>query len=428
MRKWAFLCAAAAIVAIGCQGGGGGGTTTTGGTTTGGDSTAFVTMPASPGLINVTYITGQGRAPGSPIAVMRRVYFIDQFNDQPDDDPLLNAETKLNPEIYLGLDQYTLQTIGVNAVIPAVVENRKFDTFYLEVARLRVENGQGGYDDYDNGGQPAVNEQFALQSTVLRGRQTTLPVFLDDSMLYYDGNIVFNRSQFELINYDPDLQTMIAFIGDYMEFDVSLMAAVDRPTMSSGAPAGRVYFSGDNEAVSESGDSGVFEALTPTGYIEGSFNAPRPPIDTGTYTLVQADPRDLTGQAKITSLLGIWRDYKSVIGGLGTFEFFALPSSRDDSVQDLVMIHRNGGGQIDNLFFGVLDYAAGTWSAWPIANLDDGSIGNEITGTVSGYVDVNGGSIGNEYPKIRAGRFTIDPGAGVPGNFPASGRFIVFRR
>ena len=433
MRKWAFLSAAAAIVAIGCQGGGNGGGTTTGGVTTGGgDSTAFVTMPASPGLINVSYITGQGRgrAPDSPSAIIRRIFFIDQLNDDPGDDPANNAETVLNPERAIGLDQYSIQTIGVDVPIPSGIENRMFDTFYLQVQRVRVENAGGGYDEYDMNGNPAVDESFALSLTTFRGRQTTLPVFIDDAMLNAPGgNITFDRALFEQVNYDPDELKIIAFIGDYLSFDISLMASPDKPIMSSGAPAARVYFSGDGQALSEAASGGAFEVLIPTGYLEGTFNDPAPPTNTGTYTLVQIDPRDLNGIAKITSLLGSWRTYNQVIGSLGTFEVFALPSSRDDAVQDIVILERNGAGKITNMFFGLVDYSAGILNAWPIRNIDDGVIDNEITGSVSNLVDKNGAGVGTDYNKIREGRFTFDtPDPDLPGTFPLEGRFIVFRR
>lgn len=422
------------MVAIGCQGGGngGGGGGGGGGGSTGGDSTAFVSMPASPGLLNVSYITGQGRGrgPDSPSAIIRRVFFIDQLNDDVNDDPANAVETVLNPERAIGLDQYSIQTIGVDVPMPSGTESRMFDTFYLQVQRIRVENNGGGYDEFDMNGAPAVDESMAMTATALRGRHTTIPVFLDDAMLNAPGgNISFDRALFEQVNYDPDENKIIAFLGDYLMFDISQMANPDRPIMSSGAPAARVFFSGDGQAISETTSGGAFEVLIPTGYLEGTFNDPAPPTNLGTYTLVQVDPRDLNGIAKITSLLGSWRGYNQVIGSLGAFEFIALPSSRDDGVQDIVMIQRNGAGKITNMFYGLVDYAAGILNAWPIRNLDDGVVTNEITGTVTDLVDKNGSPVGTDYHKIREGRFAFDtPDADLPGTFPLTGRFIVFRR
>lgn len=434
MRKWALISAAALIVAIGCQGsrGGAGGTATggTGGTATGGQSRAVVTLPPTPGLINVAYITGQGRAPGSPTAVIRRVFFSDDLNDDPNDNPDFNVETKLNPERQIGLDAYSLQTIEVNAPIPADRESRAFATFTLEVSKLRVEDSNGGYREYPGqNGQPLLSEAFDLKMRAFRGRHTMLPVFLDDAMLNVDpitDTVVFDRAQFEAINYDPTLNKMVAFISDYVAFDISSLNPVDRPDMSSGSPAERVYFSGDSSAISSAGSSGPFEVLTPTGFIEGTFSGPTPPVNLGTYTLVQLDPRDLSGIAKITSLLGIYREYTSVIGSLGDFEVITFPTSDDDNLQDMVIIQRSGT-TIVNLYFGVVDFQAGTFSAWPIRNLDDASISNEITGSVGVFVDKNGASVGTDWPKIRAGQYVFAPGPDLPPSFPTSGRFIVFR-
>src|SRR5688572_24002856 len=107
LRKWAFLWAAVAALVIGCStgGGGGGGTTTTGGGTTG-QSTAVPNIPNVPAMLSVFYLTGQGRAAGSATAVIRRLFFTDQFG---------LVETILNPERYIGLDAYTSQSIDVSA-------------------------------------------------------------------------------------------------------------------------------------------------------------------------------------------------------------------------------------------------------------------------------------------------------------------------
>jgi hypothetical protein len=386
-------------------------------------------MPANPASIDVTYLTGQGRAFGSPTAVIRHVIFVDQFNDEPTDDPAFSAETFLNPELQLGLDQYTAQTIAVPAAIPASVETRFFDTFFLEVSKLRVENASGGFDEFEgSNGQGVVNEQFALKARAFRSRHTTVPIFLDDAMLNLNGSnqVTFDRNQFETINYDPTSQQIIGFLSDYVAFDISAMATVDRPTMPSNAtPAARAYFSGDGQAISSAGTSGPFDVLTPSGFIEGTFLRSQA---ANTYTLVQLDPRDLTNTAKITAMLGIFRDYTSVFAQLGTFEFFTFPNSDDNNLQDLVMLQRNGAGAIVNFYYGLADLQAGTYMAWPIRNIDDGSVANQIDGTITNIVDMNGNSASGDIPTARAGQFTITPSVDVPAGFPASGRFVVFRR
>lgn len=428
MRKWAFLFAAAAVVVIGCQGGGSGGATTGGTATTGGgDSTAVVNLPAAAGLIDVFYITGQGRAaPGSPTAVIRRVYFEDQFGVV---EPLLLSERSI------GLDAYTIQTVQVNVPMN-VVNSRFFDTFTLEVLKILKDQGNGTFNEYGGqNNQPLFIDTFPLIMRVFPSRTTSLPVFLNDAMLDYDEvnlQVVWDRQVFELANFDPIEGKMVSFIGDYVEFDISQMGPTDRPNLSSGSPAARVYFSGDGQAVSSSGTTGVFEVLTPSGFIEGTFNGPVPPVNVSSYTLVQLDPRDLTGTAKITSLQGTFRNYQEVISSLGTFEFITFPTSQDDELQDLVVIERNGAGVITNMHFGQADLLAGTWLAWPIRNLDDGSVDNEISGTIHTFVNRDGATItvgsSDDADDVRSGRFTISADPDVPGSYPTSGRFIVFRR
>ena len=70
MKKWPIFLAGTAIAIVGCGGGGGKGTsTTTAGSgnnvnATAGDSIATVNMPTTAALLNVYFITGQGRAAG----------------------------------------------------------------------------------------------------------------------------------------------------------------------------------------------------------------------------------------------------------------------------------------------------------------------------------------------------------------------------
>jgi hypothetical protein len=423
--------AAAAVVVIGCQGGGSGGVATTGATaTTGGDNTATANLTVPAGLINVFYITGQGRAAGSPTAVIRRVYFEDEFDV---------VEPLIMPERQLGLDAYSVQTVEISAPITQV-NSRFFDTFTLEVSKIRKEQAGGGYVEYGGASnQPILIDQFDLHMRVFPSRTTSLAVFLNDAMLDIDENavpqpaLVWDRQLFIDTNFDPFEGKMLAFISDYVAFDISAMATGDRPVMSSGPFASKVYFSGDGQALSVSGSTGVFEVLIPSGHIDGTFNGPVPPANISSYTLTQIDPRDLLGVAKITSLQGTFRNYQEVLNNISRFEFITFPTSIDDEKQELVIIERNGGGAIIRMHFGEVDLLNGTFNAWPIANIDDASTDFEITGTVSGFVNRNGTPIGvassDDADDVRAGTFTFDtPDPDLPASYATTGRFVVFRR
>jgi hypothetical protein len=426
LNKWAIFCAAAAVIAVGCAGGGHSGGSS-GGSGGGGNQVSTVNDAEllKPGVIDVTFLTGQGRAPGSPTAVINRVFFQDQYNTNPFDQEF-NVETRLQEARYLGLDQYTVQTIPVDVPFPWNVTSRLFQTYTLEVAKLRVENGSGGFDEYTGtGGNPLVYEQFPCYVRAFRGRHSTLPVFLDDAMLYFDGfGVQFDRNLFEIINFDPNDNRINGFISDYVEFDISAMAPADRPQLSGGADAEKAFFSGDGQAI---GAAGAFEVLIPSGFIEGTYTLTDPITNVASYTLVQLDPRDLTNTAKITSLLGIWRPYTKVLSNVSSFEFIMFPNTRDDNFQDLVIIQRNGGGQITTMYYGLADYSVGTFQAWPIRNIDDGSVANEITGTLSSYL-AGGGNPTNDYTQIRYGQFAFDASPDLPASFPTTGRFLVFRR
>jgi hypothetical protein len=427
LKKWAFAFAAAALVVIGCGGGGGGSNSTgTGGTaTTGtpGESTAVVSLPSDTGLINVTYLTGAGRAFGSPIAVIHRVQLTDSSGV---------IETILNPDRNLQLDAYTAQIISLS--VPTL-NSRLFETFNLEIKSLLIEQDPGvPPQEFSGNNGPLVQASFPAYIRAFPGRQTAVTIRLDDTMLNLDegGAPFFNQAVFEAANLNPDTGTINGFLSDYVMFDISGMSIPERPDFTSGGSADRVYFSGDQIAISKldplNSGHGAFSVLTPIGFVDGAYGPPTSIAPFGTYTLVQPDPRDLTGLNKITALQGIWRNLTDVVTGVGTFEVITFPNSKDDNKQDIVLVHRGGNGKIDELYFGEADLDAGTLQAFPIGQVDDGDASNDIAGTLTDLKDKNG-NLTTDPSRVRSGHYTLTPGGGaVPASFSTSGRFIVFRR
>lgn len=477
LRKLALALVAASFVVVGCGGGGGGGNGGGGGGVPPPSGGSFVKLPLNPGQVAFSYLTGAGRAPGDMTAIVRRAVLADEFGE---------VETILNPERSLLLNGYTHQIINLS--VPTT-SSRFFKTFLLEVKELRVDNGSPFPDVYPSGGSaPLVQQEFPASIRVLPGRVTSVAVRLDDTM--FDVNAVppdpiFQEDVFRDANLVENLvqgtDTLNGFLSDYVMFDLSGVPSGDRPLLSSGAAAGKVYFSGDFAALSSGGSNGVFEVLTALGFVEGTFGpvvdlpnpgGNKPPF--GTYTLLQADPRDddpsdddFPGPdaAKINALQGTYYNLADVVGNLSTFEVITFPRSqerevfdaqsnefvlRELNVQDVVLIRRNGN-TITRMYFGEIDFGANAGDptiirAYPIGQIDTGDALNEIEGTVSNFIDVNGSPVdlndpnddeeerGTKIQRIGSGQFTLqsgtDPiyGGELPSDFPSSGRFLVFRR
>lgn len=427
MRKWPLLLAAAAVVVAGC--GGSGSSSTGGGGNTGGTGRAAVNLPNNPALLQVAFLTGQGRAPGDPVAEIRRIAFDDTLPEPFESDDQYRVETILNPARFPGLEQFTYQTVNLNVRVPSVVDSRFFDTFTLEVNRLLIEDENGNAVSPGQQSPPVVIEEFPAHVRVFQGRHTILPVFLDSASLYWDDftGVVFDRQLFEDVNLTLDDGVMLSFLSDYVAFDISSVA--DKPLMLTNIPATRVYFSGDGIALStEAGGLRPFEVLGPISSIEGTWAPPTQITpDFGTYSLMTIDPRDLTQTAKITSLMGIFRPYNAVLRNLGSSEMITFPNSRESADQDMVIIARNASGQITDMYFGVVEFDTMTFSAFPIAQVDDGDASNEVSGTISNVVNVGGDDPDREYSGIRSGTYTVTNGS-FPSGFASSGTFLVFRR
>ena len=177
------------------------------------------------------------------------------------------------------------------------------------------------------------------------------------------------------------------------------------------------------------------EVLTPIAPpIEGLF---LPPVilpggnGPGTYTLRQIDPRDLSNIARITALTGTWKNYiesdpaRSPFLNVGQFECFTFPQSLNQDRHDMVVFARDGSGNITTMYFGEMDFGSNSFAIWPIDQVDDGDASNEVNGTISGLLDVNGSPTIN-HRHVRSGTFAMTSGT-IPSAFQSTGRFIVYR-
>lgn len=470
LRKLALALAVASIGVVGCGGGGGGNNNVP--PPSGGGS--FVKLPLNPGELSVNFLTGAGRAVGDYTAIIRRIVLRDDFGE---------VETTIAPELSLQLNGYTQQIARLS--VPTT-SSRFFQNFTLEIKELRVDNGSPFPDVYPSGtNAPLVSTEFPSSIRILPGRSTSVQVRLDETMFdifAVDPDPIFQEDIWRAVNLVENpvqgIDTLNGFLSDYIMFDLSAMSSLDRPEMSDATAANRVYFSGDFLALSTGGSSGAFEVLTPLGFISGNYspivnlpgpNGNKPPF--GSYLLTQADPRDddpsdndFPGSTvhQITALQGTYYQLSDVVGGLTSFEMITFPRSqerlvfdtqlnqdvlRELSVQDVVLIKRSGS-TITNMYFGEIDFGANqgdptTIRAYPIGQMDDGDAHNEIEGVVSDFKSVNGSSVSlnvddslraSQIQKIGSGTFTLqsgtDPiyGGALPGDFPSTGRFLVFRR
>ncbi len=438
MKTWGVVGVVAALAIIGCGGGGSGtgavGGGAGGGVAGGGAAVPTILLPNVPGLAEVAYLTGQARgksrAPGDLTAVVRFVELTDQFG---------NASEPLDQALNLPLKGFQFQTKRIN--VPFSGQNsRLFESISLDFLQFNVE-GSGPV-------APPAGFPLSLPARfrTMPGRNSMIPIYLDDAIFTNPGGIAFDRALFQQINQpDGPSAPINGFLSDYLSFDISGMAPADKPVLggggggapsrAAGGSAGRVFFSGDNYALSTAGTSGEFQALTldPATPVVGNFGPPGTiggpnggGSHPGTFSLLGPNPIDLTNTMKIVALQGIWRDYTSVVGNLSNFFVLALPSSSDNNFQELVFIARNGA-TITQFYYGYADYSAGTFRAYPLKNLPNADVTGELLGTITGLTGAGGAS--TALPSaVRNGNFQFAAGAALPAGFTSSGKFTVFRR
>ncbi|MBX3118382.1 MAG: hypothetical protein KF784_04900 [Fimbriimonadaceae bacterium] len=435
MRKLAFLCVVASLAIAGCGGGGGGNGGGGGGGGLPPTMAVNTTLLSVPGRADVTYNTGQGRAPGSITGVFRHLLVSDNtYNDIRD-----IVETQLNPALQIQLDGYSSQQIGLNVPMTGfsvLLNGRNFETFSLEIDRLRIENPNGTYREKTGpAGQPVVFEQYPMFLRAFPGRRTGITIQLDDAILNVDNfdNIVYDDQLFQDLNNDLNEGIILGSFSDYFGFDISNVT--NKPEMSDTSAATRVYFSGDFIALSGNIVAGTnpFEVLVPLNPpLEGLVSPPNVTLNTdGTYALRQIDPRDLTNTQRIVSKQGTWREWhdpnnlgKSAILNPAPVIMLMLPQHRDGDKQEVMFFVRNLAGQIVDFYFGEVNYATNKINVWPIENVDDGAPDNEVELNVTSKNFRAGGS--GSSSDIRSGSWALNAGT-LPAAFGTSGTFLVVR-
>ncbi len=438
LRKWGFVGVAVAVVLVGCAGGGT--TITTSGS--GGGTTALVTsrvnIPGSAanyGHVEIGFLTGQGRG-GFRVGMRVGAAFIAKLGHTELRDEVGLVENPLDGGLTLPLAGFQFQTKTLD--VPFNVGSSRYNTRLFTSYNLDLSFEQGGSALGSPAGIPLT---IPTRIRALPGRSTMLPIYVDDAIFTIDdttGSVVFNQSIFDAVN-RADGKPIKAFINDYVSFDLAGLPAGERPVMNDGATlAGRVYFTGDNYAISEAGNSGVFEALTLSvdSPILGSFGPPAAgtsgmPGHAGTFSVYTPNPTnpDPTVTMDIVALQGTWRDYQSVLTNISSFEIITFPSSDDNNFQEMVAFTRTGT-TITNLYFGFADFAAtattGAFHLWPVKNIVSAAVDNQLDGELTNFLNKNQTST-SSFVSTRYGSYSFAAGSALPGGFKSAGNFTVFR-
>ena len=425
--KW--FAGTAAIMAmafvIGCGGSGSSSTSTsaTSGTTgRAGGSIATVNLANTGANITVTYLSGQGRAAGDLLAHIGLVEYLGAN---------ANAESSLADGINLMLNGYTANQITIDQPIAASENSQQYNQFHLQVQYLEQENSDGSFGAPITGPSGfAVDQLFDASIGAFPGRYTAVQSYLDDAEITVsNGAPVFNRTLYLQNNTSAINPNIQGFLSDYVMFDISNASV--KPSLDDGTVANRIYFSGDQIAISgpnpgfqTTTSAGEFQVFTPGLSVIGNYSLPVAPINTGTYTLKQINPTDLTHTATITALSGIWRPVTQVFNNLGPFEVLLFPHSNDSNEQDAVAFTETSTGQITSLYYGIADLTGDTIKMWPLSDLSAGTVTGEIDGTLSALEDNTGATV-TAAPAVRQGTYSFT--GTLPSGWDTTGRFVVFR-
>ena len=398
-------------------------------------------MPTTAALLNVYFITGQGRAAGDITANLATAVL------KGPGEPTANGLFDPLPHVINAqLNQYSLNSQPMDQI--GIVNSAFYNEFDLNVTSLQIQNADGSlqvppltgpngtfFINPTNGGQqvvPASGGAFTSSIALFPGRQTSVQIFLNDASINFDPTAQFYqfyRNIFLSNNTQAGNTNIQGFMSDYVMFDITKVAAPPNVHLADGVstvPATRVYLSGEDQhyGASTSVIGGPFCVFTPsnvalTGTFKGADTLPPPPTGVtpvtigGTYTIRDPDPRDLSGGSQITSLQGIWRPVTSVINNLGTFEVILMPHIADDRFQDIVVLVRDVNLNITNMYYGLADLTGLTFQVFPIQNIETGLATGEIDGTLSGLIDGTG--VATTVPaNARFGRYSFT-GARPPG-------------
>lgn len=430
------------VAVVGCGGGGGGSkggssTGTTGSTVPG--SSVSINLPSSSGLLTTLFLSGAGRATGDLVATIRGFSVTD-------------TEATINNsgagEVAVDLNEFG--SADSIMTVPFVGENSRLFTNYMaSFAKFSVVGST-----VDLAAPEAAS--FISRIRVFPGRETTFQEFLENDMFNADNAtettpVEFNTDLFASRNFSTGANgtgtpALRSFINDYVSFDLTGLAAADRPLLSSGSPATKFFISGDNYALGDS--SMVFEILTETSDrysgsygLEGSSSTPLGnSYHPGTFTILRNNPSDPdpVSLAKILALAGSWRSSTEVLSGMGSYEMITFPTSDDNEHQELVFGQFNSGQPV-RLYFGVLNTDIpftdgsktyrGSFELHPVGTIGDPT---NFEGTLEGGIDdfksASGSTTANA-ASIRSGHYFFKSGTTFPASgFPTSGTFVVFRK
>lgn len=426
-----MIAFAAGVIVIGCSPVGtgigtttGGGTTGTTGGTTGGRSVASATLPTTFSDARMVFLSGAGRsgqnrAPGSEYAKLNNIRLVNSPTDIFPDD-LTGSLDGVN----MKLDGYTVNKATAIGEI-GVAGSKNFTGLSMFVNEMYEEDLLGNLVQVF-GGPAILLPTQTVNMTLAPGRQTTVQVFLSNASLWWDNatsQVRFDQASFDIENDIATSGVIRGFFSDHIAFDISGVAS--RPSMAmGGAPAQKVFFSGDAMGISNGTSfDGSFDLYGPSFVESGVVTNPVQvggDIAPGTYTVLEPDPQVIAPPiTKISALQGAWRNYTDVFSNIGEESMFIFPTTRDHGQHQVVLVKRSGG-VITDLWYGriTMSGSSGTVEIWSVDQLDDATENNKATGTFS-VVSSSGGV-------FKDGDFTFTT---IPTGFPfeASGTGVFFQ-
>ncbi len=405
MKKWAFLCAAAAgAVLIGC-GGSGSKSSSTGSTGSSAGSgrplAALIKIPnTGSATVYISFLTGQARDPGDLHLVIKNTPIHDSQHG-------IDAQNANSSAINLNLNQYQIQYSNISidfANHPQVVNSEAFDLFTLNPYFFATEQPDGSVaqSPSDPGAitpDPFIAENpIPIRLTTFPGRDSILPVFLDNTMFTtINGLEGYNGDQFKTINQPPNPNDpttsgkIVGFISDFVQFNIGTHywaggSTNPLPTLMNSTGNGTAthfYLSGDAYAFSDdtvydpyyptnppsyisktpppagfqvgdgvAGASGTFEELTlnPFNPFDGAMAQPQTPPPTGSATPFPVSPAvnfpgtyDLL-QANPTDITGI----SKIVSTYGKWRNAELVTGLTSTTFDLIIFPNSSDSFTEN--------------------------------------------------------------------------------
>lgn len=371
------------------------------------------------------FLGGQGRrSPGSQYAVVNNIR-------------LSNGVLDIIPTTFQGssdgvrvqLDAYQVNRFNFSQDIPSNVASKSYFEYPLEIWSMAEEDINGAINTVYPGPPVVVDPPLDVRVTLMRGRQTSVPVKLNNGSLSWDSTnqVVFDRAAFEADNYDPAQLRIQGVFTDMIAFDISSMAAGSRPTLVNGNPATMVMFSGDLIGASAGfGSIGTFNFFGSTFIEEGTITQPvnlGGNVAPGSYNAYEPDPSVIPPATGFVQFLqGPWRAHTEVLTNMASQNALVIPATNPGGIHQVVLFNRAGNGTISALWHGTVTFNAqltgGTITVWSVDQLDNQTQASAATGTLSNLRASQGLPIDGDYT------FTSTP-AGFP--FATSGSFAVYR-